>query len=88
MVVRGMIRESGQRGRNVRAFDVGADERDVHLGQLAGEELEQQQRRVVGAVEVVEDEEGGESRILAELYAQVEGGAAGSVARSIGFGDQ
>ena len=33
-------------------------------------------------------EEGGESRILAELYAQVEGGAAGSVARSIGFGDQ
>jgi hypothetical protein len=34
------------------------------------------------------DEPPAEPRILAELYAHVEGGGAGSVARSVGFGDQ
>ena len=57
MVVCRVLGEGGQLGRDVGSLDVRADERDVHLRQLTGDELEEQQRRVIRPVEVVEDEQ-------------------------------
>ena len=58
-MVRGVLRERSERRRRRIVIDVRADDGEVHLSQLTGKEVEQQQRRVVGQVQVVEDQQHG-----------------------------
>src|SRR6266545_6794386 len=52
-----VIRERRERRRELRSLGVGPDDLELELGELAGDEGEQLERRIVGSVQVVEHEQ-------------------------------